>query len=216
MKITIEKITPIREGEAVVVSLSLSDGVHEEKCKREIATDLFFEMGFPMSAGDGIEIDQEKYEAIDDASELTAAIIKGASLIGFAENTKRTLVSKLISRGFSKDISLRATDYLKKVGYIDEKSQAEELFSDLAEKRLYGPSRIRNELYRKGFADEAIENAMQTEVDFDRILAERIEKTINLEDFAERTKRQRIIASLMRYGFSVGNIKNALTILKEE
>lgn len=57
---------------------------------------------------------------------------------------------------------------------------------------------------------------MQTEVDFDRILAERIEKTINLEDFAERTKRQRIIASLMRYGFSVGNIKNALTILKEE
>lgn len=216
MKITIEKITPIREGEAVVVSLSLSDGVHEEKCKREIATDLFFEMGFPMSAGDGIEIDREKYEAIDDASELTAAIIKGASLIGFAENTKRTLVSKLISRGFSKDISLRATDYLEKVGYIDEKSQAGELFSDLAEKRLYGPSRIRNELYRKGFADEAIENAMQTEVDFDRILAERIEKTINLEDFAERTKRQRIIASLMRYGFSVGNIKNALTILKEE
>lgn len=216
MKITIEKITPIREGEAVVVSLSLSDGVHEEKCKCEIATDLFFEMGFPMSAGDGIEIDQEKYEAIDDASELTAAIIKGASLIGFAENTKRTLVSKLISRGFSKDISLRATDYLEKVGYIDEKSQAGELFSDLAEKRLYGPSRIRNELYRKGFADEAIENAMQTEVDFDRILAERIEKTINLEDFAERTKRQRIIASLMRYGFSVGNIKNALTILKEE
>ena len=121
MKITIEKITPIREGEAVVVSLSLSDGMHEEKCKREIATDLFFEMGFPMSAGDGIEIDREKYDAIDDASELTAAIIKGASLIVFADNTKRTLVSKLISRGFSKDISLRATDYLEKVGYIDEK-----------------------------------------------------------------------------------------------
>lgn len=216
MNITIEKITPIREGEAVVVSLSLSDGEHEEKCKREVATDLFFEMGLPMSAGEGIEIDREKYEAIDDASELTAAIIKGASLIGFAENTKKSLVSKLISRGFSKDISLRATDYLEKVGYINEKSQAEELFFDLAEKRLYGPSRIRNELYRKGFADEAIENAMQTELDFDRILAERIEKTIDIEDFAERAKRQRIIASLMRYGFSVGNIKNALMILKEE
>lgn len=216
MNITIEKITPIREGEAVVISLSLSDGEHEEKCKREVATDLFFEMGLPMSAGEGIEIDREKYEAIDDASELTAAIIKGASLIGFAENTKKSLVSKLISRGFSKDISLRATDYLEKVGYINEKSQAEELFFDLAEKRLYGPSRIRNELYRKGFADEAIENAMQTELDFDRILAERIEKTINIEDFAERAKRQRIIASLMRYGFSVGNIKNALMILKEE
>ena len=41
MKTVIEKITPIREGEAIIVSLSLSDGVHEEKCKHEIATDLF-------------------------------------------------------------------------------------------------------------------------------------------------------------------------------
>ena len=57
---------------------------------------------------------------------------------------------------------------------------------------------------------------MQTELDFDEILAERIRRTVNLSDFADKAKRQKEIASLMRYGFSVGNIKNALTILKDE
>lgn len=114
MKTVIEKITPIREGEAVIVSLSLSDGVHEEKCKHEIATDLFLDMGFPLSSGDGIEISQDGYEEIIDASELTSAIKKGADLIGFAQNTKKSLVSKLLHKGFSKDISVRAADYLRK------------------------------------------------------------------------------------------------------
>lgn len=216
MKTIIEKITPIREGEAVIVSLSLSDGVHEEKCKHEIATDLFFDMGFSMSAGDGIVINQSQYEMLADAAELTSAIKKGADLIGFAQNTKKSLVSKLIHRGFSKDISVRAADYLENVGYINEREQAEELFADLAERRLYGPSRIRNELYKKGFSEDVINVTMQTELDFDEILAERIRRTVNLSDFADKAKRQKEIASLMRYGFSVGNIKNALIILKDE
>ena len=57
---------------------------------------------------------------------------------------------------------------------------------------------------------------MQTELDFDEILAERIRRTVNLADFADKAKRQKVIASLMRYGFSVGNIKNALEIMKNE
>lgn len=216
MRIVIEKITPVREGEAVIVSLSLSDGVHEEKCKHEIATDLFFDMGFSMSAGDGIVINQSRYEMLADAAELTSAIKKGADLIGFAQNTKKSLVSKLIHRGFSKDIAVRAADYLENVGYINEREQAEELFADLAERRLYGPSRIRSELYKKGFSEDVINVTMQTELDFDEILAERIRRTVNLSDFADKAKRQKAIASLMRYGFSVGNIKNALIILKDE
>ena len=57
---------------------------------------------------------------------------------------------------------------------------------------------------------------MQTELDFDEILAERMKRTVNLSDFADKAKRQKVIASLMRYGFSVGNIKNALEIMKNE
>ena len=120
MRIVIEKITPVREGEAVIVSLSLSDGAHEEKCKHEIATDLFLDMGFPLSSGDGIEISQDGYEEIIDAAELTSAIKKGADFIGFAQNTKKSLVLKLLHKGFSKDIAVRAADYLENVGYINE------------------------------------------------------------------------------------------------
>ena len=211
MKITIEKITPVREGEAVLLKITLTDGINVEQTGGEIASDLFFDMGFPMSAGDGIEISREKYEALEDATALTSAIKKGAELIGFAQNTKKGLVSKLIHRGFSKDISSRAA-----VGYIDERTQAEQLCSELAERRLYGKSRIKNELYGKGFSDEAINAAMQLELDFDAICAERIEKTVNISDFADKVKCRKTVASLMRYGFSVQNIKNALVILKNE
>ena len=206
MKITIEKITPVREGEAVLLKITLTDGINVEQTGGEIASDLFFDMGFPMSAGDGIEISREKYEALEDATALTSAIKKGAELIGFAQNTKKGLVSKLIHRGFSKDISSRAADYLENVGYIDERTQAEQLCSELAERRLYG----------KGFSDEAINAAMQLELDFDAICAERIEKTVNISDFADKVKCRKTVASLMRYGFSVQNIKNALVILKNE
>ena len=216
MKITIEKITPVREGEAVLLKITLTDGINVEQTGGEIASDLFFDMGFPMSAGDGIEISREKYEAREDATALTPAIKKGAELIGFAQNTKKGLVSKLIHRGFSKDISSRAADYLENVGYIDERTQAEQLCSELAERRLYGKSRIKNELYGKGFSDEAINAAMQLELDFDAICAERIEKTVNISDFADKVKCRKTVASLMRYGFSVQNIKNALVILKNE
>ncbi len=216
MKITIEKITPVREGEAVLLKITLTDGINTEQTGGEIASDLFFDMGFPMSAGDGIEISREKFEALEDAEALTSAIKKGAELIGFAQNTKKGLISKLIRRGFSKDISFRAADYLENAGYINEREQAEQLLSELAERRLYGMSRIKNELYRKGFSDEAINAAMQSEPDFDAICAERMERTVNISDFADREKCRKITASLMRYGFSVRNIKNALVILKNE
>lgn len=216
MKITIEKITPVREGEAVLLKINLTDGINIEQTGGEVASDLFFDMGFPMSAGDGFEISREKYEALEEAMILTSAIKKGAELIGFAQNTKKGLISKLMHRGFSKEISLRAADYLENVGYIDERGQAEQLFSELAERRLYGLSRIKNELYRKGFSEKAINAAMQSELDFDTVCAERIERTVNVVDLADKAKRQRIIASLMRYGFSVQNIKNALLILKNE
>ena len=216
MRIVIEKITPVREGEAVIVSLSLSDEAHEEKCKHEIATDLFLDMGFPLSSGDGIEISQDGYEEIIDAAELTSAIKKGADFIGFAQNTKKSLVLKLLHKGFSRDISVRAADYLENVGYINEREQAEELFADLAERRLYGPSRIRNELYKKGFSEDVINVTMQTELDFDEILAERMKRTVNLSDCADKAKRQKVIASLMRYGYADRNIKNALESMKNE
>ena len=40
--------------------------------------------------------------------------------------------------------------------------------------------------------------------------------TVNISDFADKVKCRKTVASLMRYGFSVQNIKNALVILKNE
>lgn len=210
------RITPVSEGESLLLEIRISNGENEQKIKGEVATQLFTEMGYPLASDGDIVIDREKYMELERAITLTSAIKKGIGLLSFSQNTKKALKTKLTSRGFTKEISSDAVDYLESVGYIDEYSQAETLVCDLAEKKLFGISRIRNELYKKGFCREAIEKALDCGIDFDAVCAERIEKTIGTDAFLERDSRGKAIAALSRYGFSIDNIKEALTSLAEE
>lgn len=118
MKITIEKITPVREGEAVLLKITLTDGINVEQTGGEIASDLFFDMGFPMSEGEGIEISREKYEALEDATALTSAIKKVRSLSVLHKTRKRDLYQSLFTGDFqriflpARQIILKTSDIL--------------------------------------------------------------------------------------------------------
>lgn len=215
MKITLEKVSPSADGETVLLEISISDGSHVQTEKKIISSAQFFEAG--LSTNPGKELSTEEFEDISHAAQVTAAVKKGIGLLAFAQNTKKGLYRKLVARGYAKDISEEAADFIESVGYIDEKTQASELALDLAEKKLYGKSRIKSDLFAKDFSPEAIESALDADVDYDEICAERIRKTIGIEVFSEsRESRGRAINSLMRYGFSMQNIRRALEIIMEE
>lgn len=211
MTIKISKITPVSEGETLLLDILISSGGNEQKLSGEIATRFFTDMGFPVFSDEEISLDREKYEELERAITLTAAIKKGIDLLSFADNTKKSLITKLTARKFSREISSEAADYLAEVGYIDEFSQAEALTEELAKKKLFGKSRIKNELYKKGFCSEAISAALEAEIDYDALCAERIKRTVGAEAFSDRESRGKAIAALMRYGFSTDNIRAALT-----
>ena len=215
MIIKIEKISPSADGETVLLDISLSSGKNIQTEKKIISAAQFYDLGLSTAAGQILSTD--KFDEISRAAQVTAAIKKGIDLLAYAQSTKKGLSKKLVLRGYPKEISDEAAEYLEKVGYISEKSQAEALVRNLAEKKLYGPSRIKSELFSKSYSEDAIAAALDTDIDYDAICAERIRKTVGTEVFSlSRESRGKAINSLMRYGFSMQNIRSALETLKNQ
>ena len=209
MKILLYAVNPIAGGEETELCFEISDGENIEKKKLIITSEMFFELGFP-------HFPCGKLDEIEYLAKKTAAIKRGIYILSFADNTKKSLARKLVLKGFSKEIALDAADHLEKAGYINEIESAKALSRDLAEKKLYGIKRISSSLYEKGFSRDAIEAAIdEIDVDFHIICGKRIETMGGASLFSDKDKKQKAIASLMRYGFSYDDIREGLKLLKK-
>jgi SOS response regulatory protein OraA/RecX len=216
MKILLYAVNPIAGGEETELCFEISDGENIEKKKLIITSEMFFELGFPHFPCGKVEVSCGKLDEIEYLAKKTAAIKRGIYILSFADNTKKSLARKLVLKGFSKEIALDAADHLEKVGYINEIESAKALSRDLAEKKLYGIRRISSSLYEKGFSRDAIEAAIdEIDVDFHIICGKRIEAMGGSSLFSDKDKKQKAIASLMRYGFSYDDIREGLKLLKK-
>lgn len=211
MRIVLYKVTPISGGEETELYTEISGGENFERNKFTVSAEIFFTLGFSVNLSGETEISKEKYEEICALAEEHAAIKKGISILAFGDNTKKGLAGKLRSKGFSREASLAAADFLAMAGYINEAESAKTLARDMAEKKLYGAKRINAALYEKGFAKEAISAALEDiDVDFAKICRERIKKMCGRALFAAPETKQKAVAALVRYGFSYAEIREAL------
>ena len=216
MKILLYAVNPISGGEETELCFELSDGEHIEKKKLVITAEMFFELGFPHFPCGKVEISCGKLDEIEYLAEKTAAIKRGLYILSFADNTKKSLVRKLIMKGFSKEIATEVADNLEKTGYINEAEAAKTLSRDMAEKKLYGARRISAALYEKGFSQSSVQAAMdELDLDFHIICGKRIEAMGGKALFADKAQKQKAVASLMRYGFSYDDIREGLKLLKK-
>lgn len=216
MNVYITEITPSPSGEEVTLRAEFHDDRSVMHIKGEIATDMYRELDLPWSISSEIEIDVDIYEKLSYLMKKTDAIKLGIGLLSYAPNTKRALREKLVMRGVVREIAEEAVDALEQYGYINEYEMAESFVYDLAVRRLYGRARIKNELFAKGFTSGASSHAIEAlDVDFSEICAKRIEKTMGLRVFDDRQSRVKAVSSLMRYGFTTDEIKQALIMIKE-
>lgn len=217
MKISVTELRPSSGGSAAVLTVKIEDGEETQTIRGSVAAELLSELALPWQLTSPIEIDEEKCDAIHNAMEMTAAIAKGLSLLEYADNTQRGLSKKLKERGFSKDISDAAAEYLASHGVIDDGQSAALYAETLAQRRLYGRRRIEKELYIKGYDAATIRKTMASlEVDFTELCAKRLQKAGGLAEPADRKARQKQMAALMRYGFSYDEIREAARSLQEE
>ena len=209
VEITVQSLSAVNDGSAVAVKLLLDNGEQREEKRLVISTEQYCELK-PRRG----RIDPEAYEQLEAAAELCAALQAGARLLAYGANTRDFLSKKLMRRGYSRTVADEAAAMLKEKGLIDEEANLRREVEKCLSK-LWGAGRIRAHLYGKGFDTAAIARLgeLLEEVDLVDNCVTLIRKHyVRLPDEGE--ERRRLVAFLSRYGYSLGEIRQAFARIR--
>lgn len=153
---------------------------------------------------------------MDTYDELSRAKYAALFYLSRRALTERQLREKLEKKEYSSGIIDETLEYLKELGYIDDRDYAQRYAKDAAEIKKHGISRIRLDLRKKGISPEDIDEALQ-ELDLDtadslRSLIE--EKSASL-DLSDKKQRARLVNFLLRRGYKFDEINSALGEMEE-
>lgn len=161
---------------------------------------------------EGMEISSEEFAKILFYSELRRASRRAMYLINEREYSYIGLFEKL-SKNYPEDICYKVADMMAAKGYINDRRFAEGLVYNYSECKLYGPKRVRQELYKRGIrgrvADEAVERCYDG-------LYERLEMLIEkkyagyLEDPEDIKSVSKAKNGLARAGYDYDDINTAV------
>ncbi len=216
------KVTAFKEqmnGEEALITVEICSGENKDIQKYSLSALMLTEVDGLLPLKIPKEISSEGFDKIEELSELWRAVKKGIDLLNYADNTKRALITKLRARGFDKYLSEDAALYLEEHGYINETRQIEREFIRLANTKRLGKSRIKNELFKKGFEINLIEKVLKklgSEVDFEENLLYLLEKKCDPERLSDEKYRSSVYRSMYSYGYSISETAFAIKKMKNE
>ena len=197
----------------MIISVSVSDGDgRTEKRKFLIFTEQYLELGIRK----GQIIDEEIFDKLEEFSKKCCAIRKGSDLLSYSASSKVRLAHRLRSKGIDKESAESAVEHLEKMGLIDEEADVERQVASYL-KKLWGKKRIYRELCAKGYGSDIVgENiSLIDEATLVQNCATLIKKKYRvIPDESNEVKK--IIASLVRYGYTFSEIKEAFRMVAEE
>lgn len=206
MDIKIISVNAMSEGAEILLTVAISEGGRAEKRKLLIFTEQYLELGLSK----GALLDEESFDRLEKISKQCKAIKKGSDLLSYSASSERRLAQRLKGKGIDRESAEFAASKLKAMGAINEKIDVERALNAYL-KKLWGKKRIYKELCAKGYERECIISALD-EVDgevFEENCALLLKKKYKIlpSDPAEQKK---IIAALIRYGYSFSEIKKAM------
>jgi SOS response regulatory protein OraA/RecX len=124
------------------------------------------------------------------------------------------LAGKIAQRGFPREVASSAAKKLAEMGLIDENSDVRREVERCL-KKLWGAKRISAHLWSRGFAPESLKELPELlgEIDFPSNCARLIQKHY-CEIPTDPAELRRMTASLSRYGYSLGEIREAINSLR--
>ena len=192
----------------IIVTFDLRDGERRSTSKFLISDGAYTELSLSVGISSAYV-----YDAVERESRIYAAYKRALYLLGYASSSKRALQRKLVSKGFEAEFSALAIERLEANGILCEADFALRE-GEICLQKLWGPERIRASLKEKGYTDESISAVFfafeDMEVDFDENCFLLIEKKYSRIP-TDKKELQKIIASVMRYGYSLSQIKIALS-----
>lgn len=209
------KVVSVREadgGGAVLLSVEISaEGGKSESRELMLTAAQYRERR--LRRGDTLSPDE--FDALEALSETARAARRGAGILSYGANSRAALRRKLILKGFSREAAEAAVEILDGMGLIDEKNAALREAERCAA-QCRGRKYIEARLYSLGYRGEATAAAEKylDGVDFAALCAGEIERKYGGGLPAEPYERDRAVASLMRRGFSVSDIRDAVKTLE--
>lgn len=196
-----------QDGERIGVSLELCDTARglRERQLLAVSTELFADLGIAKGS-----ISPNAYDALLHASQLTEAMRRAVSMLGYGANSARSLEQKLRARGFTARVATQAVARLADKGYLREASDACRVAQRSLDKG-WGMRRILDDLRHRGYDADAVEQAREvlSEEDFYErcACAARKKSPVPPTDIQEKRK---LTDFLMRYGYGGDQIRYAL------
>ncbi|OUN20573.1 regulatory protein RecX [Flavonifractor sp. An82] len=165
----------------------------------------------------GLELTQEQRAAVERAAKVAAVRDKAMDLLSARPLSRKELVDKLTARPRSKDkepltdreTAEAAADRLEELGYLNDESYARTVADHYAAKG-WGPSRIREELYRRGVPREYWDGALEELDAPDDAIDAFLQKKLRGADLTDPKTYQRAANALARRGFRWEDIKDGL------
>ena len=197
------------EGAEIALTLKIESGENSEQKRLIISTEQYGEMKPKRGS-----LTPEEYDALESAARLYAAIRRGEGLLSYSSNSARMLTRKLNQKGYDRETAEKAAEILKDKGLINEQKDVEREVERCVRK-LWGTARIRAHLWSKGFDREGLTelDTLLEEVDFAENCAQLIRKKYKTPP-TDPAERRRMIAALARYGYSMSEIKEAISKIK--
>lgn len=137
---------------------------------------------------------------------------KAMVYLSYSDHTVKSMYKKLSENGFKSDEINEVLEYLVDRGYINEKDYFLRFCRYCAEKKGFGKTKILAQAYEKGFSKAQIHDIIDIafeNIDFFEICKREFLK-LKVKDIGDRRQRDKAIASLMRRGFSLSEIKKAI------
>ena len=144
-------------------------------------------------------------------SQKLSCLHYAAYLLNFGDKSKRTLCDKLRRKGYAAEVCEAAVAVLEKNGLLDDERLCADKLLTLAQSKLYGPWRLKTELFAKGFGSSEIQNALEeATVDFDELLEQLVLKLTRRGLPKNEKELSSLKNKLVRYGYSYDSIARAL------
>ena len=177
----------------------------DEEYIMSIDADIWYSLDYK----DGDDINDSQLEELKTLVNARLAYSQALRFLTLRAHAETELYKKLLKK-HNRLSAQYAVEKCKELGFLDDSDFAARYAAELAEKKKFGIGRIRQELKLKGISNELISDTISTlDIDYSVSIIDVIKKKYSgcLND--DKGKR-RMIAGLMRLGYTYSDIKSAL------
>lgn len=163
---------------------------------------------------DGTEIDEDEWQELVEGINYKKALNKCADLLSRRDHSVKEMKMKL-QRTVDSKSAQKAIDRYIEAGYLDDERFCRSLVEYLINNKKYSENHIRQECYKRGISSDIINNVLEDfYIDNVDTIAALIQSKY-LSKLQQKNGTQKVIAALMRKGFSYSDIKSAFYRLEK-